>query len=105
MDYSTVSKQVDIALRDSVSSYEHDLASKLKQNPKLFYSYVHQKQNTKESVRFLQDKDGEFVYDRVKMAEMLNDSFCSIFIFLKTFQRRKTGAQVSFFLWLTHNNI
>ena len=64
-------------MKESVSSYEHELAAKLEQNPKLFL-YVHQKQNTNESIRHLQNKNGEFVYDRVQIGELLNENFSSI---------------------------
>jgi hypothetical protein len=79
MEYRDASKKAEKALKELVSSYEHELAAKLKQNPKLFCSYVHQKQNTNESVRLLQSKHGEFVYDRVQIAELLNENFSSIF--------------------------
>ena len=66
-------------MRKCKHDYERDLASKIKKDPKLFWSYVRSKQNTKTTLSQLKQPSGTFTNDNTEKAELLNKYFASVF--------------------------
>ena len=66
-------------LRKSKYSYEQDLATKIKTDNKLFWSYVRSKIKTKSNFEQLELPDGSFTNDNQERAEILNGYFASVF--------------------------
>ena len=66
-------------MRKSNYSYEKDIALKIKDNNKLFWSYVWSKTKTKMSVFKLDKGDGELTQCDQEAAGVLNDYFASVF--------------------------
>ena len=78
-EYKEVCKNSKKAKNRAIYKYECDLVDKSKHNPKLLYAYSRSRQQTKVGIRALRGKDGESITDRVKMAELLNEQFHSVF--------------------------
>ena len=66
-------------LRRSKYGYEQDLATKIKTDNKLFWSYVCSKIKTKSNFGHLELPDGSFTNDNQERAEILNSYFASVF--------------------------
>ena len=66
-------------MRKSKYSYEKDLASKIKTDPKLFWSYVRSKMKTKSSLSQLKAPCGTLTNDNTEKAGLLNKFFASVF--------------------------
>ena len=66
-------------MRKSKYSYEKDLASKIKTDPKLFWSYVRSKMKTKSSLSQLKSPCGTLTNDNTEKAGLLNKFFASVF--------------------------
>ena len=66
-------------LRRSKYSYEQDLATKIKTDNKLFWSYARSKIKTKSNFGQLEIPDGSFTNDNQERAEILNSYFASVF--------------------------
>ena len=78
-EYKEICKKSRKARNRAIYKYEYDLVDKSKQNPKLLYSYSRSRQQTKVGIRALKGKEGVSITDRVKMAELLNENFHSVF--------------------------
>ena len=66
-------------MRKSKYTYESDLASKIKTDPKLFWSYVSSKLKTKTSLSQLKLPCGTLTNDNNQKAGLLNKYFASVF--------------------------
>ena len=66
-------------MRKCKHDFERDLASKIKTDPKLFWSYVRSKQKTKTTLSQLKKPSGTFTNDNTEKAELLNKYFASVF--------------------------
>ena len=67
------------AVKNSKYNHEKDLALKIKDNNKLFWSYVRSKTKTKKSVCKLNKGNGELTNNEQDTANVLNDYFASVF--------------------------
>ena len=68
-------------VRKSKYNYEKDLALKIKDNNKLFWSYVRNKTKTKKSICKLGKGNAEFTSNEQKTANTLNEYFACVFEF------------------------
>ena len=66
-------------MRKSKFTYESDLASKIKTDPKLFWSYVRSKLKTNTSLSKLKLPCGTLTNDNNQKAALLNQFFASAF--------------------------
>ncbi|WAR24920.1 hypothetical protein MAR_038589 [Mya arenaria] len=67
------------AIRFSKKKYQKGVAECSKTNPKAFWSYVTGETKSKTGIGDLIDKDGNQVTENVGKANVLNDSFASVF--------------------------
>ena len=77
--YKEARNKVSLELRKAKYSYEKDLALKIKDNNKLFWSYVRSKTKTKMSVSKLDKGNGELTNTDQETADVLNNYFASVF--------------------------
>ena len=77
--YKNARNNVKTEMRKSKYSYEKDLASKIKTDPKLFWSYVRSKMKTKSSLSQLKSPCGTLTNDNTEKAGLLNKFFASVF--------------------------
>ena len=77
--YKMARNNVISELRRSKYSYEKDLASKIKTDNKLFWSYVRSKIKTKSNIGQMESPDGNYTNDNQEKAEILNSYFASVF--------------------------
>ena len=56
------------------------MASRIKENPKAFYTYIKNKRVARERVGPLKDKGGNQCVEPKEMGEVLNEYFASVFI-------------------------
>lgn len=72
-----------LAIKDTVKQLkieeELNLVSKIKSNPKAFYSYTKRNSKTKSSINHLIDKSGKVVTDHQGIANLFQDYFKSVF--------------------------
>ena len=66
-------------MRECKYEYERDLASKIKSDPKLFWSYVRSKMKTKTSLSQLKQACGILTNDNTQKPELLNKYIASVF--------------------------
>ena len=78
--YRHISAKVKMDIKSAVETYEHNLATKSKSNPKLIYSYTRSKQNIKDHIRAVHDSAGQLVTEREIIANVLNEQFKSVFV-------------------------
>ena len=74
--YKNARNKVKTEMRKSKYTYESDLASKIKTDPKLFWSYVRSKLKTKTSFSQLKLPCGTLTNDNNQKAGLLNGFFC-----------------------------
>ena len=67
------------AIRTAKFEYEKNICSKVKEEPRLFWSYVKSKCKTRYKVCDLLKDDGTLTYSGREKAEVLNDFFVSVF--------------------------
>ena len=79
MLYKLARNRVKTEMIKSKYTYESDLASKIKTDPKLFWSYVRSKLKTETSLRQLKLPFGTLTNDNNQKAGLLNNSFASVF--------------------------
>lgn len=79
-EYQECVKAVKKGVKEAIKSYELLIISKAKDNPKLLYAYINNRQQTKETIRSIRDENGENVTDRKEIAGILNRQFKSMFI-------------------------
>ena len=80
--YNKARNKVKQLIRQSKRSFEKEIASGSKKNPKKFWKYVRNKLRTKSGVSpLLQDKKNpnSLKFDDKEKAEILQDQFCSVF--------------------------
>jgi hypothetical protein len=77
--YNKSRNKVTSDIRKAKRRYEEKLATKIIENPKLFYSYVRSKSKTKVRVGPLLDDVGSLVDDNKGMSMILNKYFSSVF--------------------------
>ena len=79
-DYKESRNRVITEMRKSKYEYEKNLASKIKTDSKLFWSYVRTKLKTKGKLGQLKTEDGTITNDSQVKAEVLNTYFASVFV-------------------------
>ena len=79
MLYKNARNKVKTEMRKSKYTYESDLASKIKADPKLFWSYVRSKLKTQTSLSQLKLPCGTLTNDNNQKAGLLNGFFASVF--------------------------
>ena len=78
--YKKVQDEVRKAVKNAKKNFEKKLAKDVrKNNTKPFYSYMKKKTSNRVGVGPLKDSAGNLITDDDKMAELLNDFFCSVF--------------------------
>ena len=78
--YKQIQSEVRKAVRNAKRNFERKLAREAnKNNTKPFYSYMKKRTCNKVGVGPLKNSSGQLVTDDEKMAEMLNEFFCSVF--------------------------
>ena len=75
----TANQQASKAIRLSRKNSGRKLASKIKDNKKLFFSYARSKTKCKVQVQSLVSQDGTVMNDARQIAEKFNDQFASVF--------------------------
>ncbi|RNA04466.1 RNA-directed DNA polymerase from mobile element jockey-like, partial [Brachionus plicatilis] len=78
--YVTVCKQVKTTVRNAIFKFEASIVRACKLQPKLLYNYINSQKQCRDSVKGLLDLDGTFHTDGVKIANILNVQFGSVFI-------------------------
>ncbi|RNA14415.1 RNA-directed DNA polymerase from mobile element jockey-like, partial [Brachionus plicatilis] len=79
-EYRVCTKNVRKSVKEAIRAYELVIISKAKDNPKLLFAYINNRQQTKESIRSIKSENGENVTDRKEIASILNRQFKSVFI-------------------------
>ena len=77
--YKDARNRVITEMRRSKYDYEKNLATKIKTDSKLFWSYVRSKLKTKGKLGQLETENGTITNDSRKKAEVLNTYFASVF--------------------------
>lgn len=78
--YKKDQDEVRNAVKNANKNFEMKLAKKArKKNTKSFYSYMKKTTSNRVGVGPLKDSAGDLITDDDKMAELLNDFFCSVF--------------------------
>ena len=77
--YKSARNEVITELRRSKYNYEKDLATRIKTDNKLFWSYVRSKIRTKSNICQLELPDGSSTNYNQEKAEILNNYFASVF--------------------------
>ena len=78
-EYKVARNRAANAVKNSKYNHEKDLALRIKDNNKLFWSYVRSKTKTKKSVCKLNKGNGELTNNEQDTANVLNDYFASVF--------------------------
>ena len=78
-EYERLRRSTKKLIKQSKKNLEVHIASKIKSNPKEFYSYVRQRKVITSNVGPLLNDNGEHVSNDVDMAEILNEYFASVF--------------------------
>ena len=60
--------------------WESKLASRVKHDPKLIYSYIRSKMDVKEQIKALKDDEAMLTVNKSEIADILNNHFESMFI-------------------------
>ncbi|XP_069133167.1 uncharacterized protein [Argopecten irradians] len=77
--YKKARNEATKALRLSKYSYEQDIASKIKTNPKLFWKYVRSKTKTAPTMFSVKSTEGIITQDPLEVANIMNNYFASVF--------------------------
>ena len=67
------------AIDNQLDRRETRAVSKIKENPKFFFSYAKSFSKIKSSIALLHDKNGSIVTDRKGIVDTLQEQFCSVF--------------------------
>ncbi len=78
-NFKLLEKKVHKVIRKSKASFEENMANKIKENPKNFFSYIRAKNKGKEGIGPLKNDSGKVVSSYKEMAVLLNDFFSSVF--------------------------
>ena len=79
IEYERLRRTTKKLIKQSKKNLEVHIASKIKSNPKEFYSYVRQKKVITSNIGPLRLDNGEHVSNEIDMAEILNEYFASVF--------------------------
>lgn len=77
--YCRASNQAKLMCRRAVKYMEKNIASGVKENPKIFWSYVKSKSTLRESVASLHKHDGSTTTNDTEKAQVLQEFFVSVF--------------------------
>lgn len=77
--YTACRNSATNAIKMAKKSFEYNLATVCKNNPKVFWNYVNRRTKVKESVDDLKKLDGSKTASNVEKAQVLNDFFASVF--------------------------
>ncbi|MEW8547929.1 MAG: reverse transcriptase family protein, partial [Candidatus Thiodiazotropha sp.] len=107
--YKTARNKVTTELRRAKYMYEKDLTAKVKNENKLFWSYVRSKTKTKATVSQLITNEGELSKNDQETADILNNFFASVFEIegdgpLPEFEQRQYETELSDII-ITEENI
>ena len=73
------SRTIPIRRTRTKRGHEKALASRIKENPKVFYPYIKSKRVARERVGPLKDRGGNLCVEPEEMGEVLNEYFASVF--------------------------
>ena len=79
-EYCKVRNACTKTTRSAINKYEKNIVIDMKENPKDFWAYIRQKTKAKSGVSDLKDSQGVLIQDNEEKANLLNDSFASVFI-------------------------
>lgn len=79
MEYKKTRNQARWETRKAMKNYEKEIASNMKNNPKLFWKYVNSKLKTRQPLSDLMKPDGTLTTSDEEKAEILNNFFSSVF--------------------------
>jgi len=77
--YARARGQAKRAVKRAVATFEKQIASESKTNPKAFFSYARSKTKVRQSVADLKDDTGQVLSDNTAKASALNNYFTSVF--------------------------
>eukprot|EP00061_Rhincodon_typus_P001044 g13550.t1 len=77
--YKLARKELKNWLRRARRGYEKALAGSIKENPKVFYTYVRNKKMTTVRVGLIRDSGGNLFLESEEVWEVLNEYFASVF--------------------------
>ncbi len=77
--YKSLRNQITNDIRKAKRKFEMNLADRIKEDPKTFYSYVRSKRISKESIGPLVNESGNITEDNHEMGRILNKYFASVF--------------------------
>lgn len=77
--YKKSRNEATSSIRQAKHNYEYNICSKVKEEPKLFWSYVKSKCKTRDKVCDLMKDDGTLTNSGKEKAEILNNFFVSVF--------------------------
>lgn len=83
--YKKSRNEATSSIRQAKHNYEYSICSKVKEEPKLFWSYVKSKCKTRDKVCDLMKDDGTLTNSGKEKAEILNNFFVSVFYPRKPF--------------------
>ena len=78
-NYVNLRRQCKRLIRQHKRNFEINIARECKHNPKMFYSYVNNKNAVKDSVGPILDVNGTLKSNNKEIADILNDFFVSVF--------------------------
>ena len=68
------------AVNEAKRSFENKVVQEVKENPKIFWSYVKYKRRSKSDITRLENEQGEVVNEDEQKAEIFNQYFSSVFV-------------------------
>ena len=77
--YAKERDEISKKLKQERKNHEKNIATKCKQQPKLFWKYINSRLRVKTGISPLKNKDGKLVCDDQGKAEILNSYFSSVF--------------------------
>ena len=78
-DYEKCKKILKREIRRTKRGYDMDLAGKIKENSKRFYSYIKSKRVARERIDPLKNQYGHLCVEPQEMGEIFNEYFSSVF--------------------------
>ena len=76
--YNKMKREVTKNINTAVRTYEQNLMTKVKLEPKLLYAYINKKQKVKNSIKAMVNQAGEMCLDPIEIANILNNYFGSV---------------------------
>ena len=78
-EYKVCKRNLKKEIRKARRKHEVALASKVKINPKGFYSYINSKMIVRDKIGLLENQRGQMCAEPEELGEILNDFFSSVF--------------------------